>query len=58
MMKSGYHNGILVLTLSQPNRLKMHEKVMRALSQFERDEWARTSVGVRDRVQSVWKSKE
>ncbi len=56
--RNSYHSGILVITLRQPNRYKIHEKVMQTLSQFERDEWASTSVVVRDRVQSVWRPKE
>ena len=56
--RNSYHSGILVITLRQPNRCKIHEKVIQVISQFQSDEWSNTIVVIKDRIQSVWKLKE
>ena len=33
------HNGILIVRLRRPNRLKIHQSVMRAMEQFAEAEW-------------------
>jgi len=53
--RSETHHGILVVRLRQPNEQKIHERVMRAMQQFEENEWAGLMVVMRDTVQSVWR---
>jgi len=42
------HNGILIVRLRQPNRLKIHQSVMRAMERFTDAEWPELLVVVRD----------
>ena len=49
------HCGILIVRLRQPNRRRIHERVIGALEQFQPDEWPGMLVVVRDTVQSVWR---
>jgi predicted nuclease of predicted toxin-antitoxin system len=51
------HNGILVIRLKQPNRLKIHKKVIKAISLFEEKEWAGLTVVMQDAFHSVWRAK-
>jgi predicted nuclease of predicted toxin-antitoxin system len=51
------HHGILIVRLKQPNRIKIHQRVMQVINQFEEDEWKGLLVIMRDVVQAVWKSK-
>jgi len=53
--RSETHHGVLVVRLRQPNEQKIHERVMRAMQQFEENEWAGLMVVMRDTVQSVWR---
>lgn len=52
------HHGILVVRLRQPNRHKIHRRVIQAMSQFSEDEWSGLLVVMRDVVQSIWRSSE
>lgn len=52
------HHGLLVVRLRQPNRRKIHERVMRAVGQFSEAEWPGLTVVMRDAVQSVWRAPE
>lgn len=52
------HNGILIIRLKQPNRLKIHQKVMKAISRFREDEWSGLTVVMQDAFHSVWKPKK
>jgi predicted nuclease of predicted toxin-antitoxin system len=47
------HAGILVVRLRQPNRLKIHERVLQAMAQFTEAEWSGLVVVMRDTVQSI-----
>jgi len=49
------HHGILIVRLRQPNRRKIHQRVMQAMSQFSAKEWYGLLVVMRDVVQSVWR---
>jgi predicted nuclease of predicted toxin-antitoxin system len=51
------HHGILIVRLRQPNRHKIHKRVMRAITQFSEKEWPGLLVVVRDMVQSVWRAR-
>lgn len=53
-----HHTGLLVVRLRQPNRQKIHERVMRAVEQFSEAEWPGLTVVMRDAVQSVWRAPE
>jgi predicted nuclease of predicted toxin-antitoxin system len=49
------HYGILIVRLRQPNRLRIHQRVMHAMTQFKAAEWPGQLVMMRDRAQSVWR---
>ena len=51
------HNGILIIRLKQPNRLKIHQKVMKSINHFKEKEWIDLTVVVQDMFHSVWKPK-
>lgn len=51
------HNGILIIRLKQPNRLKIHNKVIRAMNLFKEEEWLGLTVIMQDAFHSVWKPK-
>ena len=51
------HHGVLIVTLKQPNRRKIHWRAMKAIAQFGTDEWPGLLVTMRDRVQSVWQAR-
>jgi hypothetical protein len=50
------HHGILIVRLKQPNRHKIHERVMQAMAQFSAEEWCDSLVVMRDVMQSVWRT--
>jgi uncharacterized protein with PIN domain len=52
------HSGVLVVLLSQPERLRIHGKVMQVLGQFAPEEWPGLTVRARDTLQSIrrWRS--
>ena len=52
------HRGILVVRLRQPNRLKIHERVMLAIGQFGVEEWPGLTVVMKDQVQTAYKCAE
>ena len=47
------HFGLLVVCLRQPNRLKIHARVLQALDRFAESEWPGLTVVMRDTVQSA-----
>ncbi|MEK6693270.1 MAG: DUF5615 family PIN-like protein [Nitrospirota bacterium] len=51
------HSGILIIRLKQPNRLRIHQKVLRAVNLFKTREWTGLTVIMRDTFHTVWKSK-
>jgi predicted nuclease of predicted toxin-antitoxin system len=52
------HYGILVVKLKQPNRIKIHQKVMHAMGLFKEKEWLGTTLVMQDIFHSVWKAKK
>jgi predicted nuclease of predicted toxin-antitoxin system len=52
------HHGILIIRLKQPNRLKIHQKVIKGIGLFKEEEWARTTVVMKDMFHSTWKAKK
>ena len=51
------HYGILIVRLRKPNRLKIHERVMMAMTQFRPEQWRGLLVVMRDTVQSAWRAR-
>ena len=51
------HHGILVIRLKQPNKLRIHQRIMQAIKHYSPEDWQCLLVVMRDTVQSVWKSK-
>jgi predicted nuclease of predicted toxin-antitoxin system len=56
--RSEHHSGVLIILLKQPNRQKIHERVLQALSQYQVEQWPGLMVVMRDTVQSVSRAKE
>ncbi len=52
------HHGILIVRLKQPNRKKIHSRIIQAVSQFKESDWKGLMITVRDTVQSTWRSKK
>ncbi len=52
------HHGILIIRLRQPNRYKIHQRVIQAMTRFDEKEWPGLLVVMRDMVQSVWRAKK
>ena len=52
------HYGILIVCLRQPNRWKIHRRVMQAITQVSSDEWPGLLVVMRDTLQSTWRDSE
>ena len=50
------HHGILIVRLRQPNRGKIHERIMHAIAQFPPKEWPGLLVVTRAKVQSIWRA--
>lgn len=51
------HYGILIVRLKQPNRLKIHQKVIKGLSLFREGEWPQRTVVMQDTFHGSWKRK-
>lgn len=51
-------SGVLIVRLRQPNRHKIHQRIIRVIKQFKPNEWQGLVVVVRDTVQSVWRSSD
>ena len=50
------HYGILIIRLRQPNRVKIHKKVLLAMEQVKEKDWNNLLVVMRDDFQSTYKS--
>lgn len=51
--RTSAHNGILIVRLRQPDRLKIHQSVMRAMARFDEEEWPGLIVVIRDTTMST-----
>jgi uncharacterized protein with PIN domain len=51
------HYGILIVRLKQPNRLKIHQKVLKGMSLFKEKEWPLRTVVIKDFFYSTWERK-
>jgi len=50
------HYGILIVLLRQPNRHKIHQRVLQALNQFAEEEWPGLLVVMRDQKKGIWRA--
>ena len=50
------HYGILIIRLKQPNRYKIHEKVLQAIKQFKDPDWKNLLIVMRDEFQSEYRA--
>ncbi|OQX75529.1 MAG: hypothetical protein B6D61_10235 [Bacteroidetes bacterium 4484_249] len=51
--RNNMHKGILIVRLKQPNRHKIHERTIKAITQFTEEEWKMLVVVMRDNIQSI-----
>lgn len=49
------HHGILIICLKQPTRIKIHRRIMQAITKYSEKQWAGLIVVIRDSVQSSWR---
>ena len=52
------HHGVLIIRLRQPNRHRIHHRIMQGMAQFAETDWPGLLVVMRDRVQSNWRAVE
>ena len=48
------HYGILIVSLRQPNHLKIHQRIMEAMGLFTPEQWLDLLVIMRDMTMSSW----
>jgi predicted nuclease of predicted toxin-antitoxin system len=53
--RNQFHYGIIIVRLKQPNRRKIHQRVMQAITQFRDEEWLGLLLVMRDYAQSIWR---
>jgi len=51
-----YHYRILIVRLRQPNRRKIHQRVMQAMARIKPEQWPGLLMVMRDEVQSTWRA--
>ncbi len=49
------HCGILIVRLRQPNRVKIHQRVLQALTVVAEEQWPSLLIVMRDQTQSAWR---
>ena len=49
------HAGVLIVRLRQPNRNRIHNRVLLALSRFQEAQWRGLTVVIRDQAISYWR---
>ena len=54
--RTSAHYGILIVRLRQPNRHKIHQRIMQAVRQVAETDWPGSLVIMRDKVQSTWRT--
>lgn len=52
------HYGILIIRLKQPNKLKIHQKVMQAINRFKEEKWNGLTVIMQDLFHTISISKK
>lgn len=56
--RMGSHYGILIVQLRQPNRRRIHRRIMQALERFADTEWPGLLIVMRDAAQSSWQGQD
>ena len=56
--RTARHHGVLIVRLRQPNRHKIHHRIMHAIDQIAETDWPGLLVIMRDRAQSSWRAEE
>jgi predicted nuclease of predicted toxin-antitoxin system len=56
--RSTLHHGLLIVRLKQPNRLRIHERIMQALRQVPEKKWPGLLMVMRDIAQSAWSARK
>lgn len=51
------HSGVLIVRLKQPNRRRIHEKVMEMMRLTKEKEWPGLTITVQDRFHRTWTGK-
>lgn len=51
------HSGVLIVRLKQPNRHKIHQRVMQAIDGLPSEKWPGTVVVMRDSFREVWQAR-
>ena len=51
------HHGILIIRLKQPNRMKIHQKVLKGINLITEKDWPLRTVVMQDLFHSLWKRK-
>lgn len=52
------HHGVLIVLLRQPNRHKIHQRIMHAMGTVAETNWPGLLLVMRDNVQSRWRLEE
>ena len=56
--RTARHYGILVIRLRRPNRHRIHQRIMQAVTQFAERDWPGLLVVMRDVAKSTWRARE
>jgi predicted nuclease of predicted toxin-antitoxin system len=49
------HHGLLIVVLRRPNRLKINERINKAIETFSSEQWPGLLVIMRDKTMSTWR---
>lgn len=52
------HFGILIVCLKKPNRLKIHQRIMQAITHYSEPQWKGLMLVMRDTLQSISKNRK
>ena len=50
------HFGIIIIRLKKPNRIKIHERILYAITRLPESDWQNKIVMIKDNVLSSWKN--
>ncbi len=53
--RAAQHHGVLIIRLRKPNRIRIHNRIMQAMTQFTEQDWKGLVVVMRDVAQSKWR---
>lgn len=49
------HHGIIIVRLKKPNRIKIHERILYAITKLPESDWQNKIVMIKDNILSSWK---